>query len=192
MLVTFNSLAVIPSGRTILELTSLPVTGFLMLSRTATICSPALNRLFAPSKLHSKGTMAESSQRSKVGANIGQGFPPSSPFTICSRTALCSFEAFLSMNIFAVPFPSWMDPGHLAMSANARPSNLRSPQFPVLILNAQPPSQCPYVGGALKLQGHPSRSCRLRLSIETCFCDSSRIDEPSLSGSYYLGSNHSA
>src|SRR5205085_1190628 len=61
----------------------------------------------------------------------------------------------MSIHIFAVPPPSWMARGHLTIIANPIPSRAISPHRPSAIRKAQPPSQNPRVGGALKLQGQP-------------------------------------
>src|SRR5204863_601995 len=46
-------------------------------------------------------------------------------------------------------------PGQSANTASPSPSSRTSPTCPCSTIQIQPPSQCPWLGRALKLHGHP-------------------------------------
>ena len=56
-----------------------------------------------------------------------------SPLKIFSNALRCPSEAVSSMNNLAVAPPSWTAPGHFALQASFSPSNVVSPQTPLVI-----------------------------------------------------------
>src|SRR2546426_11884288 len=95
------------------------------------------------------------------------GSPPAFPVIILTSASFCPFVAFSSIQIPAVPPPSWICPGHFAKNANFAPPSFVESCLPVVTLTAKPPSQNPIVGLAPTLRSEERRvgkECRSRWS----------------------------
>src|SRR5258708_107183 len=136
-----------------------PVTGFLIGSTSVSSTPLATRRATRPflSNENSNGTNSGSwivvTIRLKIWNRVPS--PEFFPDMMLKTPCRCSGVARSSMIGCIFPLPSCSAPGKSTVAAKTRPSSLVPSKCPLVILMLTIPLQDPWVGGALKSQGHP-------------------------------------